>query len=314
MKKFIVILLSLFVLIQSCKKDSAVNPYDDPALKAPNKTVTDPSYDPNGFTYIYKNVFKPTCANSGCHDGSFEPDFRTINSAYNTLVYQPVISNDASKTFTYRVVPGNVSLSLLHKRLIQDPFGLIGQGRMPWNNPNWNTVPANAQYIQNIVNWINAGAKDMMGVAPTIGNNNPRTIGVQIFPAGNTTSPYSRIKDDPINVPANTTVDIWTSIQDDVTLPQNMVVTEIKLSTKPYDFVNIATQSLVYSTPFSGKDFWGGPVSFTHKLASFSTTYSPGTILYIRTYTKDTDHTDVCEMPNDGTNEGVFRYFTIKII
>ncbi|MBK7268515.1 MAG: hypothetical protein IPI07_03030, partial [Flavobacteriales bacterium] len=34
---------------------------------------------------------------SGCHDGTFEPEFRTIASAYNSLVYHPVIANDARR-------------------------------------------------------------------------------------------------------------------------------------------------------------------------------------------------------------------------
>ena len=38
----------------------------------------------------------PTCANSGCHDGTFEPDFRTVGSSWNTLVNHPVIANDAA--------------------------------------------------------------------------------------------------------------------------------------------------------------------------------------------------------------------------
>ena len=314
MKKFIAIFFPLIALItQSCEKDEFINPYDDPLLKAPDKTVVDPNLDPNSFAYIYKYVFRPTCSNSGCHDGSFEPDFRTMSGAYNTMVYQPVISNDAGYNYTYRVVPGNASKSLLHKRLVQNPFLSIGQGRMPWNNASWYLEPQNAQYIQNIVNWINAGAKDMLDVAPTFGNKDPRTIGLQVYPAGNTTSPYSRSGDEPINVPANISVDIWTSIEDDSTKAQNMVVTEMKISTMPYDFKNSTTNSLVYSTPMSGTDFWGAPVSFTHKLSSFSTAYPSGTILYVRTYTKDPHHTTVSEMPNDGTNEGVFKFFTIKI-
>jgi hypothetical protein len=28
-----------------------------------------------------------TCANSGCHDGTFEPDFRTLEGSYNTLLF-----------------------------------------------------------------------------------------------------------------------------------------------------------------------------------------------------------------------------------
>jgi len=129
-KIFAAILLAV-IIIQSCKKDDEINPYDDPSLKAPDKSGSEASLDPNSFEYLYKYIFKPTCANSSCHDGSFEPDFRTMNGAYNTLVYQPVKSNDFSFTYTYRVLPGNANMSLICRRLTQVPYNEIGQGRMP---------------------------------------------------------------------------------------------------------------------------------------------------------------------------------------
>ena len=65
----------------------------------------------------------PHCANSGCHDGSFEPDFRTIESSYNTLVYQPVIKNNPDGNYQFRVKAGNIDESVLYARLLSNSDG-----------------------------------------------------------------------------------------------------------------------------------------------------------------------------------------------
>ena len=92
------------VLMYSCKKDK-INPYDDPNLNPPQEDTTSYFTNATDFSALYNDVFMPYCANSGCHDGSFEPDFRSIESSYNTMLYQPVIKNTSSNTYTYRVLP-----------------------------------------------------------------------------------------------------------------------------------------------------------------------------------------------------------------
>ena len=121
--------LFLFLLfaIVGCKKDEAVeNPYDLPQNKAPESEEDTYSPDPNSIAGLHKNIFQPTCANSGCHDGTFEPDFRTIQSTYNTLVLQPVIKNNPQGTFDYRVVPGDPDAGVLITRLMIDIDGQSG--------------------------------------------------------------------------------------------------------------------------------------------------------------------------------------------
>lgn len=307
----------VFTVIQSCKKDAEINPFDDPSLKAPDNSVSEESLDPNSFEYLYKNVFKPTCANSSCHDGSFEPDFRTMHGAYNTLVWQPVLSNDNGLTYTYRVHPGNSTKSLITRRLKQMPYAEIGQGRMPWNDTNWLYQPKNATYIQNIVNWINAGAKDMFGKTHALGNKEPEALGLNVFPAGNTSNPYTRGTTglNPIDVPANTNVDIWVYITDDSTSQQNMQVTDIKFSTKAYDFTNAVSKTLVYTSPVNMDDFEGTSQPFAHKLASFSTSgYSVGNAVFVRVYLRDTSHSFDTEIPNSGASALMVKYFCLKII
>ena len=101
------------LIVAACKKDTFVNPYDDPSLKAP-ATINDlASIDPSNFAYLQSKIFQPTCANSGCHDGTFPPDYRTISSSYNTLVYQKPV-NTSGNMFRYRVFPFKADSSILY--------------------------------------------------------------------------------------------------------------------------------------------------------------------------------------------------------
>ena len=88
----------VFAFLLSCHKDT-VNPYDDPSLNPPNNTDSVYFDDPTSFAALQNNIFSPYCAdNPGWHDGTFEPDFRTIESSYSTLVYQPVIKENPNNT------------------------------------------------------------------------------------------------------------------------------------------------------------------------------------------------------------------------
>jgi hypothetical protein len=296
-------------VITSCKKDTYVNPYDAESLKPPvGGTQSGPVLD--GFAWLHEKIFFPTCANSGCHDGNFEPDFRTIYSAYQSLVYQPVISNDSAGSFTYRVLPGNAAKSLIHERLTV--FIPNSSGMMPLvTNKDWDANKT--LYIQKIKDWINAGAKDMFGNPPSLGNIEPAITGMLVFPFNTTSLPAAGPP--PFPVQMGSTVDLWFSVTDDSTLAKNMTVNQIKFSTKPLGFTNINPQNMqIVANPITGKDFQGNSVSFTHK-ATFNAGSSPvGTIIYVRTYIRDESHGNATENPADGSNEVVRNLYTLKIV
>jgi hypothetical protein len=148
------------ILLFSCAKEP-VNPYDQ--IEDPNQeTEEETELDPTSIMGLHANVFRPTCANSGCHDGTFEPDFRTVQSTYNTLVNQPIIKNDPQGTFSYRVVPGNVAASQLVARLEYDIDGTSGV--MPLAvEPDSDWPVKRQEYIQHLKDWIAAGAPDPSG-------------------------------------------------------------------------------------------------------------------------------------------------------
>lgn len=170
--------LAVVLTSVSCSKDKGPeNPFDDPKNKPPITINPADTLGLNNFAGLQRDIFKKTCSNSGCHDGTFEPDFRTIASAYNTLLYQPVIKNNPAGTFLYRVVPGNAQASVLHERVVRDIDGI--SGIMPLAvDPGSDWPSRKSTYIDAIVAWINAGAKDMFGNPPGNGPANPKIQGV----------------------------------------------------------------------------------------------------------------------------------------
>ena len=124
----------------------------------PPVTLDTVALSPTSLVGLHANLFRPTCANSGCHDGTFEPDYRTVYSTYNTLVEQPVIKNDPQNSFTYRVVPGNVVASQLVARLEYDIDG--NSGIMPLALEPDSDYPARkAELIEDVKTWIREGAQ-----------------------------------------------------------------------------------------------------------------------------------------------------------
>ena len=94
----------VLLVFAACKKEE--NPFEQLEHSSPNPPSE--ALPQDNFAWLHQRVFRPVCANSGCHDGTFEPEFRSVGSAYNSLVYAPVIANDPGNSFTYRVLPGDV--------------------------------------------------------------------------------------------------------------------------------------------------------------------------------------------------------------
>src|SRR5690606_23101164 len=143
---------ALFMATTGCEQDDPVNPFDNQVVNQDTVKLEIIDPEPNSIAGIYQNILKPTCANSGCHDGTFEPDYRTLEGAYNTLVYQVPIKNDGN--YDYRVEPYNPQRSVLMARLNN-----ILTPAMPIQVDPGSDWPAKqAQYIENIRTWIANGA------------------------------------------------------------------------------------------------------------------------------------------------------------
>jgi hypothetical protein len=219
-----------------------------------------PDLPPDNFAWIHQQVFAPTCANSGCHDGTFEPDFRTVGSSWNTLVNHPVIANDANLSFSRRVVPGSIDASFLHERLTTEIPNTSGM--MPLevdDDSDYNE--RREEYIAAIAAWIAAGAPDVNGnIAPSNGSSLPPQIhGFAAFPADGSTTPYPRAEGlgiQPVLVDAAPIL-IFAAITDDL-LPVTQLTCHWALGVDLADAENAS----------DGGTFQGAPFSF--EAASFS--------------------------------------------
>ncbi len=316
--KIIFILGAVALLLWQCKKAEnedvvTTNPFDDPSLQPPDSIPDTSSLEVGSFEYLHAFIFKPTCANSGCHDGNFDPDFRTIYSSYNTMVLQTVIQNDPQMTYTYRVEPGNAEKSLLHARLTT--FLPETSGIMPLTvEPESDWEDKKQEYIQYIIDWINDGAKDPFGNTPSNSSLYPQVSGIKVFHSGTTSNPLSTVEGsgNPIGIP-NSSIDVWLAFTDDKTPSASLSVNELYVSTDVYDFANADKKILTIETPITEKDFFGNDVSYTHKTTLDFPTDTIGSYFFLRTKVNDEDHTEPVEIPNEGSSDILRGYFTLKV-
>jgi len=157
-------------VIASCTTTPEVpeNPFDDPSLGVPTDSIEAATadtltLDPNSLAGLHKNVFKPSCANAGCHDGTFEPDFRTIQSSYNTLVNQTVIKLDTPNvSINKRLVPSDPDASMVFYRVAYSGLDEILYPMPIEASLMDNDWMLNKEtYIQNLRTWIENGAPNV---------------------------------------------------------------------------------------------------------------------------------------------------------
>jgi len=280
-KKIILVAAGL-LFIFSCEKDKEPeNPYDD--VNYDTDTTTNPTVDPNSIVGLHQNIFFPRCAKSGCHDGSFEPDYRTVMSTYSTLVYSPVVKTtvDSISFFKLRVIPYDADNSFLYER-ITTPTSQY----MPTSE--WGRLAADD--IDHIKNWINNGAKDQHGNVAVAPNLPPVIILVyaidQITFAVDTLRlggiPYNPI----VIHPGDNVYMIWVP-QDDSTGIADLTMNQMKFSYDMNDFSSATTANAFY-IPLNG---WAVPVN--------SADYTPNDTVFFRYYVNDGDHAQPTEFPRD---------------
>ncbi len=323
MKKYVFIISTLIfaiLLANSCKKevtriepDVPKNPYS--GVDYGNNPDAIP-IDTNSFLGLHKLIFTPKCGVPACHDGAFEPDFRTIEGAYNQLVYHPVVKNNTANSFTYRVVPNNTTDSWLYERITT---GNTVLGKMPLYD-----VLAPWQ-INAVKNWINNGAKDIFDNSPSIPNYEPSTGGVLAYLNDTSGIRLDTSRDNvvaPMKLPPSSNVELWFLLYDsdasgDFTPGAFLTYNKIKISTHPYDFTGVPELSLTKLSaiapaflpiPFSTTGL--GP--FYHKITINTASYTPGKTYYIRQYVKDASGV-LTELPENGSPFYLFTYFSFIV-
>lgn len=313
------LVVALMILGVSCKKDDPANPYADLVHTVDNDNPTPDNLPEGSFAWLHAKVFKPNCANSGCHDGTFEPEFRTIASSYNSLVNHPVIANDPQNSFEFRVVPGNAAASWVHERMTVDVENT--SGIMPAVvdvTSDWSTM--GNFYIQKVTDWINDGAKDMYGnAAPTPGGNAPPIVyGMVVFPQGNTTTPYPREEDSPygigsIMVPAGL-VDIYILPYDDIAGTTGFTTVDGLLSTNATDYSDSTPFSFSVASPVSALDFTNNAQNFYYKTTVDLSDAESGEIQFLRLQLSDGQQQGLTTIPNMSSNYFWFLLLSLKVI
>ncbi len=272
--------------------------------------IEDKSIDPLTIQGLHKNIFYPTCANSGCHDGNFEPDFRTIESSYNTLVGQPIIKNDDNNPLQARVVPGNASTSMLVKRLKEDLNG--NSGIMPLlTDPESDWPTKKAEYISNVEAWINNGALDQNGDAPSLSNYPVQLKSIAAKVNGSLLSRSGTYKS--INVPSGaSSIELWFALDDDQLNPDKLSNLSVDFSMTANDFDKTKELGLTYSTAATvTKGYLGEDESHYHKATLNLSDWNSGDVIWLRVYASD--GVNLSETPNDNSIFRLKEYATLKL-
>jgi hypothetical protein len=321
--KFPALMISLSAVIYlfagSCKKAEITNPYTNVTDAVENDNPDIDDLPEGSFAWLHAKIFRPTCANSGCHDGTFEPEFRSIGSTYSSLVNHPTISNTPDYAFHYRVRPGMADSSFLIKRMTS--FVPNTSGVMPpsysvgddWNN---NEV----YYINKIKEWINAGARDIYGQPAPAANVDapPLVYGLVVFPHNNTTTPYSREENPPygigsIEVPSEL-VDVWIFPYDDNASPDQFESITLLASTSSNNFTGAISSTFGLSGPVYADLFdSGSPAPFVYKATLDLSAATPGTYYYLRNYLDDGSQPTLTEIPNDASSPVWYLVFSLKV-
>ena len=171
------------------------------------------------------------------------------------------------------------------------------------------------EYIQDIVNWIDNGAKDMFGNSPSINGLNPQVKGLIAFNSGETTNPLSRngsTANKPISI-KNTAIDVWFSFEDDKTAVKDLNVSKVEVSKSITDFSQATTHNVSNAGPITFKDFYKNNTDYTHKVTLNFPSDSIGTYLYLKVFVKDQDHVDPAEIPSLGASNLTKSYYTLKV-
>lgn len=304
------------VLFATCKPD--IIPGEEPQLPFnPFDTI---NYNPGGgsnlqidsssFLGIHTYILAPTCAVPACHDGAFEPDYRTVQSSYNTLVYHPVIKNNPAEDFEYRVVPGDTAMSWLHERLTTDDIIL---GQMPLYDS-----ALTAEELGNVEQWIMNGAEDVFGNNPMLPNFQPQTYGYVCYAEDtsglkiDTSRP--RVFDPMVVPPGVSNLHFWFGLYDDTQLPYQLTYNKVKVSENPVYFGGALEYDLnPIITPFVDFNSFSGPLPYFHYADIPTAGLIPGKVYYVRIYVQDADHSTPTEIPEDGSQPFLFTYFAFVL-
>ena len=298
----ILILVWSIAMLNSCKKEAPApaNPYN--SINRNDTTSNAITADSLTITYLHQKVLSTRCALNGCHEGHFEPDFRTPMSAFASLVFAPITKNDTARRYKFRVIPNDTTRSVLYQRITNCCF-VNTNDRMPQDNIG---VPLPDSSIHMVARWIMNGARDMYGNIPTRPDE-PVIINGYFAISTNYQTGYSNnrldsIYSNPFVLPAAVNSFYLVVVDtDDITPTTQFRVNTLKLSLNATDFSNATTVQATYLNA-NGPQYWVATVNPTN--------FPVGDTVYMRYYVNDGTHTSNTEFPNAGSNPLYYTYWS----
>ncbi|MCB0703760.1 MAG: hypothetical protein KDC34_00555 [Saprospiraceae bacterium] len=328
MTKNHLLLLSLFcLLVFACSESLVTN--EDPLPDPPENPFDGIDYSENEipqievdsatFLGLHTYIFSQACNQPGCHDGTFEPEFRTVQSAYNSLVYHDIKKNYDVDPLPYRVTPGEPENSMIWHRLTMH------------NPPNFEQMPSSGiplgqHELDLIQNWIEAGAPDIYGNLPSLSSVQPTALGLAAYlPDFNdfrVDTARGGVFFNPFMTLAAEDMELWFLYIDetpagDTIFGNELTYNKIQFSDDPYDFSNaVELQMQVVLIPnfissvFSQEVGFPIPYYQTITVNPASLGFAPGDIVYMRTYVQDSDHDTPTEIPTAANEIYIQTYFS----
>lgn len=283
MKKYL-LTGGLLLLLGACYKevpDDTPNPFAGQNGNG-NNNGTD-TLSPTSIQGLHKQIFSVRCAMPLCHDGSFEPDFRTVESSYNNLVYHSVVKNNASNSFDYRVIPYDTDNSWLIERLTTTDVVL---GRMPLYSD-----PLSETQLGHIKTWINEGCRDMSGNVAVYPNLQPQVYSRFAIDQNQVRldTNYDGRFPAPFIIPPGTPTTLAVQVNDDSTAIDKLKNMVFKFSYDKDDF------SAAVSKPGT---YFSQDIIFVQFNAN---EFQAGKTVYFRFYCVDDHHTLPAEFPKFDT-------------
>ncbi|MEL6671474.1 MAG: hypothetical protein AAFR61_04755 [Bacteroidota bacterium] len=266
---------------------------------------------PDQIEGLHAQVFRPTCANAGCHDGNFEPDFRTIESTYSSLVLQAPIKNDPNQVLAARVQPWSVENSVLWVRLNRDIDGQ--SGIMPLVvDPDSDWLEEKTQHLASIRSWIEKGAPDMFGQTPQEGQLPPRIQGMIMGQHASVNYLNRKGGSGPVIWPASLGAGwLYLSLQASHSQGQPLQGAKVKFSQRMNDFEADTTLALLPLTDsFKAAGFLEDSVQYTHKVWIDIEAFPASRQMFVRVEMQDPDFPDLAELPQTESPDYLKVYFS----
>ena len=226
--------LILLLALGACstKNESEDNPFAGAEPTTPQPTTP---FDSTSIEGLHRTVFKTKCANPSCHDGTFEPDFRTVESTFATMVWHGTVKPDPDtvRNLRLRVVPYQPDSSWLWERLVTNDT--VNLGRMPSNGTR-----LAAHELARIRQWIANGARDRFGRVMQRPNRPPHLPWYLVFDQDSVRLWEQRPNGwaSPFVIQKGKSMRFWLPVEDDSTQVRDLRDNWLTLSTDRKDFSN----------------------------------------------------------------------------